>query len=226
MADNVQITAGSGTTIRAVDVGGVEYQVVIPADSSGNLIASVLVNSVRAQATAVVNDVATKGNMLLGDLTTGARPVFIGGQVRAGMAQYDISGTGDARFQSLSLTANGRLLTLEGAPPEDKGLPTPVLAPADTNAHTLIPAPVSTVLLELDALEIVNTSTSVSYMCILFNGATEIYRAAVPTSPGRLPFRLPNPPRCTKGVAMNFQFAPAPGANTVWLMPHYHITQE
>src|ERR1043166_7804661 len=107
MADNVQITAGSGTIVRTIDIGGgVEVQVIVNADSAGNLIGSTTGNNGRGLNTVVLNDIPVVGMDADGSVMQSAnQPVYIGGRVRLGTAIVPLTADGNGR--GLRITGDG-----------------------------------------------------------------------------------------------------------------------
>lgn len=224
MADNVQITAGSGTIIRAIDLGGgVEAQCFIVLDGSGNVIGSTLGNNGRGINVVVLNDVAVKGKLAVGDLAVGDRPVLIGGRVGAGIAQRTL--ISDSNMIDAAMTGDGRQVVLPIGPPEDQGLTNPIVAAADTSVHTLIAAQAAGVKIALWGMEATNLNPSVDTAIIFFDGATERGRMGIPRLPGR-GVTWPAPIKTTAATALNYQLTASVGTNQLYLTPFWYITKE
>lgn len=113
MADNVTITAGTGTTIAADDVGGVKYQVV-KLDVGGDGAALPVSASNPVPVTAVITGAALTSLALIDDVVFAEDAAHVSGDkgVMALAVRKDtlatISGT-DGDYAPLQLTASGSL---------------------------------------------------------------------------------------------------------------------
>jgi hypothetical protein len=226
MADNVQITPGAGTIIRAVDIGGVQYQVLIQADAAGNLVGSTLGNNGRGHNVVVLNDVPVVGVDADDAIMQSANwPVYMGGRVRLGTSILPLAADGDAG--GLTLTGDRRLVTAPIGCPEDQGPTTPIIAANDTNVHTFIAAQASLVKIALWGLEMTNLSAN-AVGVIFSDGATEIGRVACGAAPGRT-VTFAAPLKSSPAVALNYQLVQIggalPGVNQLYLTPFWYRTR-
>jgi hypothetical protein len=220
MADNVQITPGAGTIIRAVDIGGVEYQVLILADAAGNLVGSTLGNNGRGANVTVLNDVPSVG--IDADdavMQTVNYPVYVGGRVRLGTAILPQAADGDAG--GLTLTGDRRLVTAPIGCPEDQGATTSISLAQDSNVHTLIAAQASPVKIALWGFELASFA-SVRTRLSLFSGVTEI--GCIGIGSGDKTVAWPAPIKTDAAVALSYQFAANP-TGAVYLTPFWYKTR-
>lgn len=187
------------------------------------------VNGVSALNTAVVNTPGIQGalkvNDTVVDATEGHRPLLLGAKVGAGIAQRTL--IADTHLMGLTVTGDGRLLTLPYGPPEDAGLTTPVAAPtnADSADFALITARGAGVKIALWGLEVLNLSATFNSCRIISPSLGDLYRFAIPASGGRFIGPWPTALRGGAAEAMNLRCSAAVTASTIYFTPIWFSTK-
>jgi hypothetical protein len=205
MADNVTLPA-TGQIVRTVEIGGIDYQVVIHADGSGNVIGSTNLANGRGGNVVVLNESACKGVDLIGDNLTGAMPVYMGAYATTSVANATY--LTDNVLAPMRTTGDGRHVVLPYTVPEDQLATTPVTFTATTNLQLLPLVAVDQKIALIGAL-IVNTSATNTSLILKSGGTsggidgTVIGEIPVPAAAtGVAPSTWPVPLRANVGVAM------------------------
>ena len=216
MADNVTLP-GTGVVIRSKDTGGgIQDQYVILSDpTSAAGVMTSLVNGLQSLAVLIANEVACKGELLEGDLSTGFRPMKFGGEVGAGIAQRTLQS--DAHMVAAKFTGDGRLLVLENGPPEDQLVTTPVALASDTASHTLIGAQAAGVKIALWGISLFNPSATATSIKIIDQTGSPVTLAEIPVPalPGIPHLRFTSPLRGTIATQMNYQLTASLGGGSI-----------